>query len=339
MTDSQQTRVVRLRADIDRDGAENEATNYADTREFARVVLVDHRSLFNHHQRRLHQILRGYSKPGVAVFALHHGKGLAGHLWLEATGQLRAGAIGRHGQVDLYLADDDELSLRHLLVLVRRSAGALQVRVVDLATPSGFQAEEGGVLRAVTANGTLVLRAASYSLFVLPTGEPPPWDLDAADPWLTLPQRAVVAEARVPRSPPPIRQRQRETSVSLVAGPVEPGPGLALETGEAVEGTLVIASDGAEQALDVGATALARGIILGRYARCASDASVATDGVSRVHAVLIAIDEQVHLIDAGSTNGISCRGADGEAEVKCAPVAAGCEYSLGGMTVRWEAAD
>ncbi|MHB8876046.1 MAG: FHA domain-containing protein, partial [Myxococcaceae bacterium] len=328
------TRVVRLRADIDRGQARNGRTNYLDTCELPRVVLVDHHALFNHHQRRLHQLLRDYPKPGVAVFALHHQKGIAGHLWLEATEQLRAGTIGRHSKVDLHLPDDEELSLRHLLVLVRRTAGALHLRIADLATPAGFQAEEGGVLRAVTANGTLVLRAASYSLFVLPTGEPPPWDPAAADPWLTLPQRAVVAEARVARSPLSRRQRARETSVTFVAGPAEPGPGPMRDEGEAVEGMLVITNDDAEQRLSVGASALERGIILGRYSRCSGDTSMMTDAVSRVHAMLIAVEGDAYLVDAGSTNGVFA----GKVEVKCAAVEAGCEFSLGGMTVRWEKA-
>jgi hypothetical protein len=163
MSNSQYTRFVRLRVDADRGEASNGRTHCVGTSQFARVVMVDHRSLFNHHQRRLHQVASEYSRPGVAVFALHHHNGIAGHLWLEATDRLRAGTIGRHSNVDLFLPDDEELSLRHLLVLVRQVGNSLRLRIADLATPAGFQAEEGGVLRAVDANGVLVLRAASYS--------------------------------------------------------------------------------------------------------------------------------------------------------------------------------
>ena len=128
MSDSQHTRFVRLRADSDRGSVRNGETRCESTRAFPRVVLLDHRGLFNHHQRRLHQVLREYPKPGIAVFALHNQQGIAGHLWLEATEQLRAGTIGRHSAVDLFLSDDEALSLRHLLVLVRRNAGALRLR-------------------------------------------------------------------------------------------------------------------------------------------------------------------------------------------------------------------
>lgn len=94
----------------------------------------------------------------------------------------------------------------------------------------------------------------------------------------------------------------------------------------------MIANDDAEQRLQVGVSALERGIILGRYSRCAGDTSLMTDEVSRVHAVLIAVDGKVHLVDAGSTNGIM----KGDVEVKCAPIEAGCAYSLCGTSVRWE---
>ena len=113
------------------------------------------------------------------------------------------------------------------------------------------------VLRAVTANGALVLRAASYSLIVVPTGEPPPWDHDAADPWLSLPRRELVAEDRKPSSPAAAGHRRRApiTNVSVVAGLAESGRAHLLEAGEAIEGHLVIASEGAEQRLHVGAPA------------------------------------------------------------------------------------
>jgi FHA domain len=119
-----------------------------------------------------------------------------------------------------------------------------------------------------------------------------------------------------------------------VNGPQEPGPEPVLGPGEAVEGHLLIVNGGAEERLPVGAKALERGIILGRYSRCSGDTSVMTDLVSRVHAVVISVDDQVHIIDAGSTNGIVV----GEAEVKCAPVESGATYSLGRMLVRWEPA-
>lgn len=334
MSDSY-TRYVRLNPIADRTRADNGGTRCERTGEL-RAVLVSHRMLFNRHQRRLSQIVREYRRPGVAVFAIHRVEGMAGHLWLEASEALRAGVIGRHSCVDLFLEGDEGLSLRHLLVLVRQVAGSLWLRVVDLATPAGFQAEEGGVLRAVEANGVLVLAAASFSFFVVPTGGGAVWDRDAEDPWSTLPRRVCEAS---PREVPPRAPRRKVhagegTSVSFLEGLEEPGPLPALLPGERVEGHLWLADGHGEVLLPVGARPLERGLILGRYSRCNGATATMTNEVSRVHAVVMAIDGQLHLMDAGSTNGIFL---DDE-QVKCAPITPGATYSLATLDVRWEPA-
>jgi len=277
-------------------------------------------------------MLHDYPKSGVAVFALHWAKGIAGHFWLSATDHLRAGTIGRHSAVDLLLDDDQELSLRHLLVLVKQRRQGLWIRFADLATPCGFQAEVGGLLRSVEANGTVVLRAATYSLFAFPTGTPPPWNRDATDPWSTLPQRVLLSDPREPRpSRPRPDPRPGDTSLAFFEGPLEPGPEPLLQDGEEVEGYLVLTT-GTRERLAVGARALERGIILGRYARCSGDTAEVSDDVSRVHAVFLWFDGEVHIADLGSTNG-TWRGAD---EIKCVVVDAGQEYRLGRLNVRWE---
>lgn len=332
MIDSEQTRFIRLRADVERSGSANEVTQYV--RAKGGVVLLDERRLFNRHQLRLAQILREHPAPGVAIFAVHPVAGIAGHFWLSATDVLRAGTIGRHSAVDLFLTDDRELSLRHLLVLVRQTARGLRIRVADLATPSGFHAEQGGALRAVQANGTLFLRVARYSMMMFPTGVPRPWDSEAKDPWLTLPARELIADERTARpSAKRMRTRPEDTHVSFPRGLAEPGPEPLVEPGESIEGELAISSGG-ETSIAVGATALERGILVGRYARCARADVAVTDAVSRVHAVLIRSDGALHLIDAGSTNGTFL----GEREIRCAVIEPGSEYRLGragGLTLRW----
>jgi hypothetical protein len=333
MNDSQWTRFVGLRAGAHRPRSRNKPTSFDGRQE--RVELTNHQALFNMHQRLLVHGLRGLTRSGVAVFALQPRIGITGHLWLAATEQLRTGTIGRHGSVDLFLDGDQELSLRHLLVLVKRSAsGELCLGVADLATPAGFQAEEGGLLHAVEANSALVLRAASYSLFFFPTGGPLPWDPGAADPWSTLPRRVRVTGARLPNALRVRRERRsRDTYVRCRGGPSEPGPEPLLQPHERVEGHVVITKGASEECLAAGARALERGIILGRYARCAGGTTEISQDVSRVHAVLLRFEGEVHLIDAGSKNGTF----KGDQRVKCAPVEVGCPYRLGKRThVRWE---
>ena len=333
MDDSQLTRFVRLRADVDRRSGRNDETLCVGTRTHERVRLVDHRGLFNQHQRRLSQLLHDYPKPGIAVFGLHWSAGIAGHFWLAATERLRAGTIGRHSAVDLFLRDDDELSLRHLLVLVKARQDGLRVRFADLATPGGFQAEEGGVLRGVDANGTVILRAATYSLFAFPTGVPVPWNVDVADPWSTLPARVLLTEPReqLLTRARPLELRPGDTSLAFCEGPFEPGPAPLLRVGEELEGHLILGS-GTHERLAVGGRALERGIVVGRYARCSGDTAEMSDDVSRVHAVLLRFDGEDHLIDTGSTNGTWL----GSEEIKCCVVEPGREYRLGRMHARWE---
>ena len=63
-----------------------------------------------------------------------------------------------------------------------------------------------------------------------------------------------------------------------------------------------------------------------------STPAVITNDVSRVHAVLLAQDGEVMLIDAASTNGTFT----GDREVKCEAVEPRRSYSLGKMHVIWE---
>jgi hypothetical protein len=336
MGDSQETRVVRLRADIERTRSGNRGTMVGLAPQPPRVVMADHRAIFNQHQRRLHQLTRGYTKAGLAIFALHAEREIAGHLWLQASETLRSGIIGRHSQVDLYLADDEGLSLRHLLVLVKRREGGLWFRIADLATQSGFQTERGEILRAADANGPFIFQAGNYSFVVIPTGETPPWDPEDDDPWHTLPPRIRVRDegkANV-RIDPPARPRGRMTSVTHVQGLAEPGPERVLDSGESVRGHLLLSSGGIQERLSVGGKALQRGLIIGRYARCVGDTANMADAVSRVHAVVIEMDGQVHLLDAASTNGTFVV----QQEVKCVPMLFGATYTLGGTLLRWEAA-
>ncbi len=326
-----QTRIAKLAADVDRAAADNQGTRVSVSRRLP--SWTDHRALFNQHQRRMSQVLCEWPEPGEAVFALHPHRGIAGRLWLSATSELRAGTIGRHEAVDLHLPHDEELSLRHLLVLVRKSATSTRVQVLDLATPSGFQAEQGGLLRSVDANGTLILRAASFSLVLVPTGAPVPWDRDAGDPWSTLPPRVLVADERAEPNAPrrTLEHRVGETNVAFRDGPSEPGDAPLLAPDESVAGQLTLSISGTHETLVVGGRALDRGVILGRYARCAGDTAAFSDDVSRVHAVLVRVGGVVHLVDAGSTNGTWC----GEREVKCEPATSGHQFQLGRMGLRW----
>ncbi len=336
MNDSSESRAVHLRADVDRSSGENRETRCSGLRGRPQVDWITHRDLFNHHHNRLAQIVRGYSREGIAVFALHAEKGIAGHLWLELSDELRAGTIGRHSGVDLFLRDEESLSLRHLAVLARRDGpNRFRVRVLDLATPLGFNTEMGTPLRMLEADGTVVFHAAGYSFFLLPTGRFLPWNVHSADPWFSLPRRTMHELASVPASAALRRARpDGNTRVTTGLGPLELGTEALLVPGEPEAGQLTLVNDSIERVFSIGAHALTRGVILGRYERCVGAGAGAGDRVSRVHAVVCAIDNVTYFVDTGSTNGTYI----GDLEVKCARVVPGVTFSLGSMQVVWRPA-
>ena len=104
-----------------------------------------------------------------------------------------------------------------------------------------------------------------------------------------------------------------------------------LRPDERVAGRLHFTSDAATASLSVGFLALERGIVLGRYERCSGALALMGPDTSRVHAVLMLVDGEVRLIDAGSSNG-TFRGAT---RVKSEPMHPGQPYTLGRMQVRW----
>ena len=99
-------------------------------------------------------------------------------------------------------------------------------------------------------------------------------------------------------------------------------------------GDLVLVARGEVHRVSLGATAPARGLVLGRYDRCLGGAVSLSHQVSRVHAVVVAIAGEVHIIDVGSTNGVNAMGA----EVRCEPMKRGLWFGLAELTVTWEPA-
>jgi pSer/pThr/pTyr-binding forkhead associated (FHA) protein len=82
----------------------------------------------------------------------------------------------------------------------------------------------------------------------------------------------------------------------------------------------------------IGAAALNRGVLLGRYFRCDAPTALFDQSVSRVHAMLLRHHGRVYLVDAGSTYGIWV----GRRPVKCAVLVEHENYTLSATTVlRW----
>lgn len=266
--------------------------------------LLGPREAFCSKQRMMASAVREERRPGLFIFAAHLHFGHVARLWLAAGEAPRAGTIGRHDEVDLALPLDDALSLRHLLFVVRRSGQGVEFQAIDLETPNGLRLEDGQQVRLAESTGPLILSASDFLFFCVPTGQPVPWDCDSHDPWGSLQPRRVTRE--VPSGDEPA---------------------------EALAGRLEVTTQAGTRAPGLTTSALRRGALIGRADRC--DVVVPVHTVSRVHAVLLQLDDGLWVMDAGSTNGTW---RDDE-ELKIARMVEGAPVQLGiDAALRWQAA-
>jgi hypothetical protein len=258
--------------------------------------------------RSLRSAVSEQPRPGVFVFVVADPFGHVGRLWLAADETARSGVVGRHDFVDLLVGFDDELSLRHAMFVVRRLEGRVRYTVLDLDTPNGLVSAENTPVHCLESERLLSFRTGPFSFFCVPTGAgcDVPDDLERA--WLRF-------------DAPPLRREA--TWRHRLMRRWERGAG----------GVLTLEPARAAGAWPVSAEDLARGVLVGRSERCgvhlASD-----DRVSRVHAVLVSIDDVPHIIEAGSTNGIW----SGETKVRCQPLQDGDLFEFGRTRLRWRSA-
>lgn len=317
------------------------------------------RALFVQHYAAIRRLCLGFPHPGVLVVALEvHGGRLEGSLTVAASpDEVGSVIVGRHSRADLLLRSDPVLSLRHLAVVLGPACDdELRLRLIDLRTQSGFEDEHGRRYESLVSDGSLFVRCGDHALFFLRTSAHASWPEHAAEAWAQLPPRVYVeAEPAEPGRawpPPPgadvtlaaARERRRRsagesTLVHRIRGPVVARRCMLAPDEEPV-GTLRVVGQGGAQALVVGEQALSRGVLLGRYPRCDLDGEslVVDESVSRVHLLVLAIDDELHAIDTASRNGtMVC----GQAEpLRIAPLLPGRELSLahGTTVVRWEPA-
>ena len=78
-----------------------------------------------------------------------------------------------------------------------------------------------------------------------------------------------------------------------------------LREGEDRAGALVVRSGARRRRLALGPTALRRGVLLGRYARCDSAGVLRSTDLSRVHLFVLEVAERIWAFDTASTHGVS----------------------------------
>jgi hypothetical protein len=301
------------------------------------------RTMFLGAYARFSDLCREVDEPGLALLAVDESTGqAAGLVRLRARpGRHVAAIIGRHDACDLFLDRHAALALRHVAVVLdpvtsyQRGEANVRFRLLDLRTESGFSDEHCKSMRGLRAEGPAIMRIANHTIFVLPLGDATDWPQRAEDAWDMLPERVYFDE--MTSSPEgsvtsmPLAHETRRSFIYRTHGPRETGS--VLVTRGDIAGTLDVIGETRTGVLTIGEQALRDGILLGRYARCDGASLLEDPSMSRVHAMLIAVDDRLLIIDTASRNGIWATGGPAQRVIT---IAGNTEINLGKHTrIRW----
>jgi hypothetical protein len=291
-------------------GGHNVATCYRPAPRIAQAKSM--RELFVGAYAKLSALCREVDEPGLALLAVDEVTGVpAGLVRLRARfGRHVAAIVGRHDECDLYLSGNASLALRHLAIVLdpvqswRRNSSTVRYRVLDLRTERGFTDEDGKPMRGLRAEGPAFIRCAGHAVFVLPLGDPTDWPEKPADAWQMLPERVYFDEMRA--SPDGSLTNMpldcsKKSMIFRTHGPRDTGMSL-VERGE-VAGILDVGGGTRSGTLTIGERALRDGVLIGRYARCDGAEMLEDLSMSRVHMLLLHVDDALLAIDTCSRNG------------------------------------
>jgi hypothetical protein len=271
---------------------------------------------------------------------------------LEPSGAIAASAllddqkrtvVGRHSECDLILSSPS-VSLRHVAALLRSDDEAPALHVWDLATGSPFVTEDGATEHALVSTGPLYVAFDRYALWLVPAHDAG-WSsaANAEEAFDALPPRTFVPREQdrsrkpspAPEAPEGYRaaaKKRNHSGLATLVSYVEPPLELADDEPSAAIGVLSVATGSTQKRLMVSAERLARGILVGRYARCDVLALAEEARLSRVHALLVRLGEETWIIDTASTYGVERNAARIEASV----VEHGDQMRLAGeVTMSW----
>lgn len=307
------------------------------------------RALFHGAYAQFAAACRAFDEPGIAMIAVDEATGRpAGCCTLRArVARHVAAIIGRHDQCDLFLNGNEELALRHVAIVLdpvkswSKNSNAVKYRVLDLRTSNGFRDEHGRPLRGLKAEGPAVLRIGGYALFVMPLGDAADWPENGNDAWDMVPPREYFDElTTTPESSiklPKQRSSALESSfagarthVSMImrtAGPRDSSASLVMP-GSGV-GSLELVGKSHRGTLSLGHSAMRDGVLIGRYARCDGAGLLDDPSLSRVHALLLDVEDAFLVIDTASRNGTRLAG---QASTRVIAISGDIELGLGSRT-------
>jgi hypothetical protein len=296
----------------------------------------DARDTFLKRYPAIQKALKQHRHTGLLLLAFGASTEPLAQAWYKlSSDKMGAIVVGRHQKCAFALPEEQsEISLRHLVVLTRALPhDAVRLRLLDLHTSLGFIDEQGRHLRAATSDGTLFIRLGDVTLMLIVTNAEDPVLDFAAEAYARVPERRFFEEqegAAYDTAPRYVGTSRRQvlratTSVFAQAGPVAAAAELC-DPDEEVLGTLEVAAAGGVAKRAVGARALARGILVGRYARCEVGASAIDHShLSRVHMLIIRVGGELLAVDVASSNGTLLNGKP----IEVAPLRDGDQFNLG----------
>jgi FHA domain-containing protein len=177
---------------------------------------------------------------------------------------------------------------------------------------------------------------------MLPLGDSTDWPQTPQDAWQCLPERVYFDElARPPdgsfQHMPQVVVHKRRSMLIRTAGPHDTAQsfvtGSRMVSRGAAAGVLEVRGPHLAGEIEIGHDELRDGVLLGRYDRCASATLADDQSLSRVHALMIQIDDKLLMIDTASINGTR---VVGEHRSRVIELSGDQELQLGKATrVRW----
>lgn len=316
MSDDGGTRIVKT--PMPRPGTTvNEGTRAASVTQYQRLLVQGEL------REQMSRLVDTYQRPGLLTLVVGR-DGLRGHFWTAITDEFRVQSIGRHTHCGVAL-EGPALSLRHLLLVTGRPGDLWRGRLLDLSTATGFIGVDQQVYRDVYIDGLAMVRVPGYWLVFIETGPRRLWearDLDDLGAFMAKDRKAQDRELWLGA-----QRRTRDPNAGRVTQ-----NRLVEQFDETPLGFLEIEAPEGSGRARLDRRTLATGVLIGRDDRCLDFGFELGHCVSRVHAVVLLLGDEVYIADAGSTNGVRL---DGD-EVSCARMEPARTYMLNDDTgLRW----
>lgn len=212
--------------------------------------------------------------------------------------------LGRHTRCDLVIRKDETVSLRHLLFRLQSDPGDAEpgLRVLDLRTQMGFSLPDGTRRRSILVRGPVLLKVGPYWVAGL-TGEAP----SQAEPPTSVYELPAhpYREAPNARMPRPYERPQLVSRITLMPAAAALGERRPASDGLHDEYALELESATGVARVGVTRDDIERGFFVGRSERCEDPRlrAVLSPAISRVHLLIIRVDDRIIAYDMASTSG------------------------------------